>query len=106
MGEELHCLEVSVGGELGERYIVSPLGLKIGRTVSGGRRAGGFEGLAHALHGRAQGRTMLFVSDLNSTNGTFVDGQRVTGAAILPVGSVLTVGHFRWCTKSAPRADL
>ena len=35
----------------------------------------------------------LLVSDLNSTNGTYIDGQRIGRAAVLPVGSVLRVGQ-------------
>jgi len=35
----------------------------------------------------------LIVVDLGSTNGTFVDGERVTDRAVLPVGSVLKVGQ-------------
>lgn len=34
----------------------------------------------------------LLVTDLNSTNGTYVDGERITRATILPVGSVLQLG--------------
>jgi pSer/pThr/pTyr-binding forkhead associated (FHA) protein len=48
----------------------------------------------------------LFVSDLNSTNGTFVDGKRVTGAALLPVGSVLTIGAFELVHQVRSRAEV
>jgi pSer/pThr/pTyr-binding forkhead associated (FHA) protein len=34
----------------------------------------------------------LLVTDLNSTNGTYVDGERITRATILPVGSLLQLG--------------
>jgi len=33
------------------------------------------------------------VTDLNSTNGTYVDDQRVSRSTIVPVGSVLRVGQ-------------
>ncbi|HSM53892.1 MAG TPA: TIR domain-containing protein [Erythrobacter sp.] len=35
----------------------------------------------------------LVVHDLGSTNGTFVDDEKVVGQAILPVGSVLKIGQ-------------
>ena len=35
------------------------------------------------------------VTDLNSTNGTFIDGVRLAGAAPLPPGAVLRVGPYR-----------
>ena len=35
----------------------------------------------------------VFVSDLNSTNGVYVDGTRITGATALPDGSTLEVGQ-------------
>lgn len=35
----------------------------------------------------------VVVTDLNSTNGTFVDGKRIDGIAALPVGSVLQIGR-------------
>ncbi|MGQ7828553.1 TIR domain-containing protein [Altererythrobacter sp. Z27] len=35
----------------------------------------------------------LIVHDLGSTNGTFVDDEKVVGQAILPVGSVLKIGQ-------------
>jgi pSer/pThr/pTyr-binding forkhead associated (FHA) protein len=34
----------------------------------------------------------LFVTDLNSTNGTFIDGERIRRATVLPVGSIVQVG--------------
>jgi pSer/pThr/pTyr-binding forkhead associated (FHA) protein len=33
------------------------------------------------------------VTDLNSTNGTYVDNNRIDGSEILAVGSVLRVGN-------------
>jgi ABC transport system ATP-binding/permease protein len=37
----------------------------------------------------------LAVTDLNSTNGTYIDGQHLRGAATAPSGAVLTFGPFR-----------
>src|SRR5262245_33505090 len=46
----------------------------------------------------------VIVEDLGSTNGTFVDGRRVTTRASVPVGSVLRVGDrsFR-CVRASQR---
>ena len=35
----------------------------------------------------------LLVTDLNSTNGTFVDGERIVSATIVPIGAVLQIGQ-------------
>jgi len=35
----------------------------------------------------------LLVTDLSSTNGTFIDDERIERAAVLPVGSILRVGQ-------------
>ena len=48
----------------------------------------------------------LQVSDLNSTNGTFVDGERVDGSAVLPVGSVLKVGDISFKHEVRSRAEV
>lgn len=105
LGETLHCLEVSVGDEIQQRFVVTPLGLKIGRTAPADVvLADSKVSRAHCLIELKDDQ--LFVSDLKSTNGTFVDGQRVTGAAIIPVGSALTVGHFRLVHEIRNRAEI
>jgi pSer/pThr/pTyr-binding forkhead associated (FHA) protein len=45
----------------------------------------------------------LFVTDQNSTNGTYIDGVRITRATILPVGSILKVGEVS--LRHAVRTD-
>lgn len=105
MGETLHCLEVSVGDEVQQRFVVTPLGLKIGRTSPADVvLADSKVSRAHCLVELKDDQ--LFVSDLKSTNGTFVDGQRVAGAAIIPVGSALTVGHFKLVHEIRNRAEI
>ena len=47
----------------------------------------------------------LKVSDLNSTNGTFIDGKRVEGIGMLEVGSVLRVGNVSFMHAVRVRAD-
>jgi len=46
------------------------------------------------------------VSDLNSTNGTYVDGERISGQAFLAIGSVLKVGNISLTHELRTRADV
>jgi pSer/pThr/pTyr-binding forkhead associated (FHA) protein/predicted Ser/Thr protein kinase len=68
--------------------------LLIGRATAGAGRLGGDDQLSrrHALVRRTAARTYT-VEDLGSTNGTFVDGQRVTTAPVaLSAQSTIEVG--------------
>lgn len=103
MGDRLHCLELSMEGGIEKRHIVSPLGLKIGRTAPADIVLADAEvSRTHCMVVLKDGE--IYVSDLNSTNGTFIDGTRITGVAELPVGSVLQVGNrtlkHEWRTRS------
>jgi pSer/pThr/pTyr-binding forkhead associated (FHA) protein len=93
---EVHCLAAEDGagdGELlDEPIIVDSSGLKIGRTAPADIiLAHKSVSREHCLLGLANDE--LFVTDLNSTNGTFIDDARITRATILPVGSLLRVGQ-------------
>jgi hypothetical protein len=90
---EVHCLEVE-GGELPEEVIViDSSSLKIGRTAPAdivlSHRTISRE---HCIVGLANDE--LLVTDLNSTNGTYIDDARISRASILPVGSVLRLGDI------------
>jgi hypothetical protein len=103
--DELHCLELTIGDRLEKRYIVSPLGLKIGRAAPADII------LADSRVSRSHCQIELTgeglqVSDLNSTNGTFVDGERVDGSTVLPVGSVLKVGDITFKHEVRSRAEV
>ena len=90
-GERLHCLEFT-DGTVDRRHVVGPLGLRIGRTPPADVILADSEiSRAHCVV--ALKDEELYVSDLNSTNGTFVDGEKVTGVRLLPVGSILQVGN-------------
>jgi hypothetical protein len=88
-----HCLVVLEGQQPGRRIELTGKPLVLGR-----RTAADFvlpEMLVSALHCRVQieaGRPALRITDLQSTNGTFVNGQRVAGKAYLLPGGTLTVG--------------
>jgi pSer/pThr/pTyr-binding forkhead associated (FHA) protein len=47
----------------------------------------------------------LRVTDLNSTNGTFIDNKRIEGSEMLPVGSVLRVGNVLFEHEVSERAE-
>ncbi|UUR07164.1 TIR domain-containing protein [Sphingomonas glaciei] len=86
-----HCLEISTEEHGERRYIVAPQGLRIGRSppadiILSDRQVSRSHCLVE-LDGNA-----LRITDLGSTNGTYVDGKRVERSASLAVGSVLTVG--------------
>jgi hypothetical protein len=89
---EIHCLEVE-GGELPDELIViDSSSMKIGRTAPAdivlAHRSMSRE---HCIVGLANDE--LLVTDLNSTNGTYIDDTRIHRASILPVGSVLRLGE-------------
>lgn len=101
-GDRLHCLEVPEGPDATTRHIVGPLGLRIGRTPPADVVIPD-SGISRSHCMVALVNDELLVSDLNSTNGTFVDGQRIGQAHPLPVGSVLQVGNHafkhEWRTR-------
>jgi FHA domain len=73
--------------------------IEIGRDLVAGRDAGldiplGGDGYAsgrHARFGRAQDGDI--VEDLHSTNGTYVNGERLAGIRRLAAGDVITIGQ-------------
>ena len=104
-GDEFHCLELSVDGESEKRFIIGPLGLKIGRTPPADVILSDAKvSRSHCLVELKE--NMVFVSDLKSTNGTYVDGEKVLGASILPVGSALKVGRFTLLHEVRTRAEI
>jgi FHA domain len=62
----------------------------------------GADGYASGRHARfARGQDADVVEDLHSTNGTFVNGERLTGIRPLAAGDVVTIGQ----TQLAYRTD-
>jgi hypothetical protein len=101
---EVHCLEVE-NGELGEElFVIDESGMKIGRTSPAdivlSHKSISRE---HCLIGVANDE--LLVTDLNSTNGTHIDGVRITRATIFPVGSVLRLGQISLRHSIRTRAE-
>ena len=99
---ELHCLEMEPGELIGDPVAINSSSLRIGRCAPAEvilpHKSVSRE---HCIVGLANDE--LFVTDQNSTNGTYIDGVRVTRATILPVGSVLKVGEVS--LKHAVRTD-
>jgi hypothetical protein len=103
--DQFHCLELTIGGRFEKRYVVSPPGLKIGRAAPADViLADSRVSRTHCVVELKEGG--LQVSDLNSTNGTFVDGERVAGSAPLPIGSVLQVGKVSFTHELRTSADV
>ena len=102
--DTVHCLQVLDGEEQATRFVVGPAGLKIGRTAPADIIVAGSEvSRAHCLVELAGDQ--LRVSDLNSTNGTFIDNQRIDQSETLSVGSVLRVGSMSFEYQVRARAD-
>lgn len=90
----VHTLVVVQGDEVGRRLLLT------GEPLTIGRRDGHTLRLAEAeVSGRhcevtiAPGTDALKVTDLGSTNGTFVGGRRIPGHAMLAPGGLLQVGR-------------
>ena len=101
---EVHCLEVE-DEELGaELFVIESSGLKVGRVAPADivlpHRSVSRE---HCVIGLANDE--LLVTDLNSTNGTFIDGERVERSSVLPVGSELRVGQVSLMHSIRTRAE-
>ncbi|HYX47294.1 MAG TPA: TIR domain-containing protein [Sphingomicrobium sp.] len=89
---EVHCLEIKDGEMADELFAVETSGMKIGRAPPAdivlSHKSVSRE---HCIVGLANDE--LLVTDLNSTNGTYIDDVRIHRATILPVGSVLRLGQ-------------
>jgi len=104
-GDKVHCLERLAGGDVESSFVVTPAGLSIGRSAPSDIIVGGIGvSRAHCLVELAADQ--LRVSDLNSTNGTFIDDERVDRSAVLEVGSVLRIGNVLFKHEVRSRGDI
>ena len=104
-GDKVHCL-LRLDGELSEtRFVASPAGLKIGRTAPADIIVAGV-GVSRAHCVVEFAADKLRVTDLNSTNGTYIDNKRIAGSEILAVGSVLRVGNVSFEHEVRTRAEM
>ncbi len=93
--ERFHCLEMIDGLDVGRRHPIPLAGLTLGRTAPADIV------LADSEVSRAHCRILVLgedvvVTDLESTNGVFVDGVRIARSAALPVGAILQIGRQRF----------
>ena len=90
---EIHCLEVEGDETVESPIVINSSGMKIGRTAPAdiviSHKSVSRE---HCIVGLANDE--LLVTDLNSTNGTYIDDARISRSTVLPVGSVLRLGQL------------
>ena len=102
--DEFHCLRLIDSGAGEELFVVGPSGLKIGRKPPADAVIGHPSvSRQHCVVGLANDE--LLVSDLNSTNGTFIDDERIDHPEVLPLGSVLRVGQVSLRHEIHSRAE-
>jgi hypothetical protein len=81
--------------------------LEIARELLAGREAGAdialpADGYASGRHARfVRGEDGDVVEDLHSTNGTYVNGERLTGTRYLKQGDVITIGQTQLAYEAA-----
>jgi hypothetical protein len=104
-GGDVHLLCRLDGEDEETSFVVTPAGLRIGRKAPADIIVEG-AGVSrdHCLIELAADQ--LRVTDLNSTNGTYVDNKRVVGSQVLDVGSVLRVGNVSFEHEVRARADV
>ena len=103
--DQIHCL-LKLDGEVPEtRFVVGAAGLKIGRTAPADIIVVG-AGVSRAHCLVELSGEQLRVSDLNSTNGSYIDNKRIARTEELAVGSVLRVGNVSFEHEIRSRAEI
>ncbi len=101
----VHCIELVQDGTVERRVPIGPTGVRIGRSAPAELV------LPDPRISRSHCKVELvaqqvLVTDLNSTNGTYVDGIRVLGDAVLTEGSTLNVGAYDLVYRVRNRGEL
>jgi hypothetical protein len=104
-GANVHFLRRLDGEEEETNFVITPSGLKIGRKAPADIIVPG-AGVSreHCLIELAADQ--IRVTDLNSTNGTYIDNKRIDRSQVLAVGSVLRVGNVSFEHEVCSRAEL
>lgn len=103
-GKMRHVLTVTQPGEPVRHIVLGREPLVIGRAPSSGLMLAANEvSRTHCRIDLSDGRVTL--TDLESTNGTFVDGQRVSGMIALEPGAVVQVGPCRAIYAAEERVE-
>lgn len=97
-------LVVTREGEAEQRVALGSEPLVIGRAPSSGLMLAAHE-VSRAHCRIAAVGEMVSVADLESTNGTFVNGKRIVGTVALPQGEVVQIGPFRLRWEPAEDVD-
>ncbi|HEX5237766.1 MAG TPA: TIR domain-containing protein [Sphingomicrobium sp.] len=101
---DVHCLSIEEGELAGEVITIESSGIRIGRAAPADvvipHKSVSRE---HCIVGLANDE--LLVTDLNSTNGTYIDEVRIDRATILPVGSVLRLGQVSLTHSIVARSE-
>ena len=92
--ESRPCLLLSGPGDPPPRIELGDEPLILGRAPGAGLMLPSIEVSRAHCRLEAAGSDVL-VTDLNSTNGTFIDGVRITGTTALAPGAVLRLGPYR-----------
>jgi len=102
--DKVHCLLRLDDDDTETSFVVPSSGLMMGRSAPADIIVTGLGvSRAHCEIELVDGQ--LRVTDLNSTNGTFIDEQRLTPTAILPKGSILRVGTISFRHDEFPRSE-
>jgi hypothetical protein len=103
-GDRYHCLQRLDDSLPETRFVITPAGLTIGRLPPADIIVSG--SAVSRSHCKVElSGDKLRVTDLNSTNGTFIDNKRIEGSEMLPVGSVLRVGNVLFEHEVSDRAE-
>lgn len=87
-----HCLELIEGSDFGRIFVVGSAPVTLGRTSPADIVLNDSE-VSRAHCKVVVLNDLLVVTDLGSTNGTFLDGVQVTEPTPVPVGGVLRIGR-------------
>jgi serine phosphatase RsbU (regulator of sigma subunit) len=101
LGERVHVLEIISGAGAGRHLVVGEAGASIGRIAPADIILPDAE--VSRSHCRVEvGPEGVVLTDLNSTNGTFVNGVAVRGSHRLDTGAVLRIGrhHLRYAWRT------
>lgn len=104
-GGEVHCLEVGPVEDPLVRHPIGILGAKLGRSapsdiIFADKRISRRHCEVEVRDGE------MVVTDLQSTNGTFIDGQRIEAPTVLPPDSELMLGDVVLTHRIRELADL
>lgn len=104
-GDKFHCLRRLDGEDEETSFIVTPSGLKVGRKAPADIIVPG-AGVSREHCQIELAADQLRVTDLNSTNGTFIDNKRIDRSQMLAVGSVLRVGNVSFEHEVRTREEM